>query len=257
MTTMPENLNMDWVDSVKHVFEYFTERTPRSHFELRETSLVWNYKYTDIEFGRLQSKDLLQHLWTGPISNASVDVVQGSRSVEVRAVGVTKGAAIDRILGEIVHNNDVKAPIDYVLCIGHFLPKDEDIYSFFEPELPLGQAATTRTKIANHLNRNTSNHSAGKSGHRAVSYKVSQQASTLDKKAGSNENGNWWSMMRDRMTVHEGSSVLDLKADNYFSCAVGRKCSTSRYLLGSSADVVSLLKELAYCSSYRAASSYK
>ncbi|XP_016471883.2 alpha,alpha-trehalose-phosphate synthase [UDP-forming] 1 isoform X1 [Nicotiana tabacum] len=257
MTTMPENLNMDWVDSVKHVFEYFTERTPRSHFELRETSLVWNYKYTDIEFGRLQSKDLLQHLWTGPISNASVDVVQGSRSVEVRAVGVTKGAAIDRILGEIVHNNDVKAPIDYVLCIGHFLPKDEDIYSFFEPELPLGQAATTRNKIANHLNRNTSNHSAGKSGHRAVSYKVSQQASTLDKKAGSNENGNWWSMMRDRMTVHEGSSVLDLKADNYFSCAVGRKCSTSRYLLGSSADVVSLLKELAYCSSYRAASSYK
>lgn len=44
----------------------------------------------DVEFGRLQAKDLLQHLWTGPISNASVDVVQGGRSVEVRAVGVTK-----------------------------------------------------------------------------------------------------------------------------------------------------------------------
>lgn len=45
---------------------------------------------SDVEFGKLQSKDLLQHLWTGPISNASVDVVQGARSVEVRAVGVTK-----------------------------------------------------------------------------------------------------------------------------------------------------------------------
>ena len=69
MTTMPEHLNMEWVDSIKvctqdpelnskfencvnfdninlqHVFEYFTERTPRSHLELRETSLVWNYKY--------------------------------------------------------------------------------------------------------------------------------------------------------------------------------------------------------------------
>lgn len=44
----------------------------------------------DVEFGRLQARDLLQHLWTGPISNASVDVVQGGRSVEVRAVGVTK-----------------------------------------------------------------------------------------------------------------------------------------------------------------------
>lgn len=31
----------------QHVLEYFTERTPRSHFdyEERETSLVWNYKY--------------------------------------------------------------------------------------------------------------------------------------------------------------------------------------------------------------------
>ncbi|XP_059289827.1 alpha,alpha-trehalose-phosphate synthase [UDP-forming] 1-like isoform X1 [Lycium ferocissimum] len=262
MTTMPENLSMDWVDSVKHVFEYFTERTPRSHFELRETSLVWNYKYTvgsehaDIEFGKLQAKDLLQHLYTGPISNASVDVIQGCRSVEVRAVGVTKGAAIDRILGEIVHNNDVKTPIDYVLCIGHFLAKDEDIYSFFEPELPQEQATPARTKIATHLNRNTSNHSTGKSAHRAVNYKVAQQASTLDK-AGSNENGNWWSMMRDRMTVHEGSSVLDLKADNYFSCAVGRNCSKARYLLGSSPDVVSLLKDLANTSSCGAASSYK
>lgn len=47
-------------------------------------------KMSDVEFGRLQARDMLQHLWTGPISNASVDVVQGSRSVEVRAVGVTK-----------------------------------------------------------------------------------------------------------------------------------------------------------------------
>ena len=46
--------------------------------------------HVDVEFGRLQSKDMLQHLWTGPISNASVEVVQGGRSVEVRAVGVTK-----------------------------------------------------------------------------------------------------------------------------------------------------------------------
>lgn len=47
----------------------------------------------DVEFGRVQARDMLQHLWTGPISNTSVDVVQGSRSVEVRAVGVTKVSA--------------------------------------------------------------------------------------------------------------------------------------------------------------------
>jgi hypothetical protein len=42
---------------------------------------------------------MLQHLWTGPISNSSVEVVQGSRSVEVRAVGVTK------VLSSLVSNN--------------------------------------------------------------------------------------------------------------------------------------------------------
>nr|GMD08298.1 alpha,alpha-trehalose-phosphate synthase [UDP-forming] 1-like [Ipomoea batatas] len=249
MTTMPENLHMDWVDSVKHVFEYFTERTPRAHFELRETSLVWNYKYADVEFGRLQAKDLLQHLWAGPISNASVDVVQGSRSVEVRAIGVTKGAAIDRILGEIVHNSDVKAPIDYVLCIGHFLPKDEDIYTFFEPELPVGPSASARVKMGNPMNKNISNHLSGKGGVREPCNKNLEPFLTSEKRFNSDEeNENWWSMMPEKMTLHEGSSVLDLKGDNYFSCAVGRKCSNARYLLGSSADVVSLLKDLSDCS---------
>ena len=76
MTTMPEHLNMEWVESVQLVFDYFCERTPRSYVEARETSLVWNYKYADVEFGRVQARDMLQHLWTGPISNAAVDVVQ-------------------------------------------------------------------------------------------------------------------------------------------------------------------------------------
>jgi trehalose 6-phosphate synthase/phosphatase len=40
MTTMPEHFNMEWVDIVRHVLEYFTKRTPRSHFEPCETSLL-------------------------------------------------------------------------------------------------------------------------------------------------------------------------------------------------------------------------
>lgn len=59
-------------------------------FFLLYCSLSYHTRILDVEFGRLQAKDMLQHLWTGPISNGSVDVVQGSRSVEVRAVGVTK-----------------------------------------------------------------------------------------------------------------------------------------------------------------------
>uniref|UniRef100_A0A251UED3 Putative trehalose-phosphatase, HAD-like domain protein n=2 Tax=Helianthus annuus TaxID=4232 RepID=A0A251UED3_HELAN len=120
---LTNNIHTDWIASMKHVFEYFTTRTPRSYCELRETSIVWSYKYSDFEFRRRQAKDLLNHLRTGRISNASVDIVQGERSVEVRVNGVSKGVGIHGILGQVIRNKDIKAPIDYVPCVSHFLPK--------------------------------------------------------------------------------------------------------------------------------------
>ncbi|XP_024984056.1 alpha,alpha-trehalose-phosphate synthase [UDP-forming] 1-like [Cynara cardunculus var. scolymus] len=234
---LPE-IHMDWVDSVKHVFEYFTERTPRSHFELRETSLVWNYKHADVEFGKLQAKDMLQHLWTGPISNASVEVVQGGRSVEVRAVGVTKGAGIKRILGQVIHYKDLKEPIDYVLCVGHFLPKDEDVYTFFEPE----PQTPVRSSLSSPVNGSSTDHSVGRNGFSGPRGKKSHPFSASDGNDACNENGNG----KDTTP-----SILDLNSNNYFSCAVKRKRSSARYLLSSSADVVSLLEKLADVSSER------
>ncbi|KAF5176293.1 Trehalose-6-phosphate synthase [Thalictrum thalictroides] len=250
MTTMPEHLNMDWVDSVKHVFEYFTERTPRSHFELRETSLVWNYKYADVEFGRLQARDLLQHLWTGPISNAAVDVVQGSRSVEVRSVGVTKGAAVDRILGEIVHSRSIISPIDYVLCIGHFLGKDEDIFTFFEPELPADSSSASRARATEAGKSPVERWSSedltlGKNGSKTTQGRSHRASESLDKGRNSHTGGSNWRSSQENITWNEGSSVLDLRGDNYFSVAVGRKRSNARYLLGSADDTVTFLKMLA------------
>jgi hypothetical protein len=43
---------------------------------------------------------MLQHLWTGPISNAAVDVVQGGKSVEVRPVGVSKVFPFPNLFGK-------------------------------------------------------------------------------------------------------------------------------------------------------------
>ncbi|KAL8031967.1 hypothetical protein ABFX02_13G062900 [Erythranthe guttata] len=246
MTTMPENLNMDWVDSVKHVFEYFTERTPRSHFEERHTSLVWNYKYSDVEFGRLQAMDMLQHLWTGPISNSSVDVVQGSRSVEVRAVGVTKGAAIDRIIGEIVHSKDMSSPIDYVLCIGHFLERDEDIYTFFEPELPPDSMGGSRSKSSD----STSRHGSEK--------RPTPKLQTVGRSNSSRRSSGGSSSGSGRRSTQEETAwnVVDLKSENYFSCAVARTRTHARYLINSSEDVVSFIKEIAAAGASPSNSSY-
>lgn len=247
MSTMPEHLTMDWVESVQLVLDYFRERTPRSYVEVRETSLVWNYKYADVEFGRVQARDMLQHLWTGPISNAAVDVVQGSRSVEVRSVGVSKGAAIDRILGEIVHSKCMTTPIDYVLCIGHFLGKDEDIYTFFEPELPDREVTGTGKSLENKAcveKRTAPKPNAGKSGSKGVRNKVFPLSPEKGPQSRSNSSKDW-RMQDETIGWHEGSSVLDLKGENYFSCAVGRKRSNARYSLASTEEVVTYIKSMA------------
>ena len=47
-----EGLQYDWMEQTKKVFSFFAERTPRSYVDVRETSLVWNYKYADAEFGK-------------------------------------------------------------------------------------------------------------------------------------------------------------------------------------------------------------
>ena len=148
----------------------------------------------DPDFGRQQARDLLQHLWTGPISNAAVDVIQGAKSVEVRPIGESKGAAVERIVsmmgecgssslvrreegyeyippdsnetrefvslagqtnvglrmaafrttdslltgkGEQDHQDTAISPgaiehrqVDFVMCCGHFLGRDEDIFEY-------------------------------------------------------------------------------------------------------------------------------
>jgi trehalose 6-phosphate synthase/phosphatase len=123
----------EWIESVTLVFEYFCERTPRSFVEQRGTSLVWNYKYADVEFGRIQARDLLQHLLTGPISNAPVDIVRGGRSIEVRPVGVTKGTSMERILHYMAEEGGRPlSDIDFVLVAGHFLARDESVFTLFQ-----------------------------------------------------------------------------------------------------------------------------
>ncbi|XP_044457273.1 alpha,alpha-trehalose-phosphate synthase [UDP-forming] 1 isoform X2 [Triticum aestivum] len=212
ITTRYEQDEISWAGSVKKVFEYFTKRTPRSNFEQRESSLVWNYKYADVQFGRNQATDLLQHLGAYSLSNQSAVVVQGSRSIEVRPMGVTKegtywslamlyklihsfvqGKAVGEIIRELDLRNIMATPIDYVLCIGHFLAKDEDIYT-----LP-----------------------------------------SFDVQPGAKRKGKG-------CQAEDCSSIkFDLNHKNYFSCTVGREHSVARYNLKGTSEVVSLLQDLA------------
>ncbi|XP_024377190.1 alpha,alpha-trehalose-phosphate synthase [UDP-forming] 1 isoform X2 [Physcomitrium patens] len=244
------------------VFDYFCARTPRSFVEKRETSLVWNYKYADLEFGRVQARNMLQHLWTGPISNAAVDVVQGQKSVEVRPIGVSKGAAIDRIVFEIIrskHPSSSQTPniqFDFVMCLGHFLSKDEDVYAYFDPD----NAFDRDNRCSNgKLERNLDRRLSAKSCDRA-SVKNNKSSVVRTKTYplfSPDRNGAHSSASHSRSnSFKEGSiyqysdrdimgDLVNVSPETYISCAVGKKHSSARYYLDTVNEVVSFVKSLA------------
>jgi trehalose 6-phosphate synthase/phosphatase len=202
-----ENINLEWMESVQVVFDYFCERTPRSYVDTRETSLVWNCKYADIDFGRNQMRDMLQHLWTGPISNAQVEILRGAKSVEARPLGVTKGGAVQRIMEVIAQATDLKP--EFIFCAGHFMHRDEDIFAYFDKPTEGIEGKNAKEEIPN-----SPRYTQGMNIH------------------------------EDNTRVTDNLTLFDIfgSPKHIFTCTVGRKHSLAKKHLKSSAEIAILLK---------------
>ena len=119
--------------------------------------------------------------------------------------------------------------------------QDEDIYVFFDPEYPSESKVKPEGGSASLDRRPNGRPSNGRSNSRNSQTRTQKAQQVASEKSSSSSHSSTSSDHNWR----EGSSVLDLKGENYFSCAVGRKRSNARYLLNSSEEVVSFLKELA------------
>lgn len=115
------------------------------------------------------------------------------------------------------------------------------MYTFFEPELHQISLGLPRGKLTEAVKH---------SGERRQGTKVPSCRSNSSRPQGkSQQNGGPSS---DKKSSSKRSSpeniswnVLDLKKENYYSVAVGRTRTNARYLLNTSDDVVTFLKELA------------
>lgn len=137
----------------------------------------------------------------------------------------------------------------FILTIPYFLNccflfppliQDEDVYTFFEPELPRDTTGMSRTRATDAMKLATEQRATPTINSSKCQGKRQQSGPKPDKKAS-----------RSRRSSPENISwnVLDLKRENYFSCAVGRTRTSARYLLKTSDDVVSFLKEMVEASS--------
>lgn len=119
-------------------------------------------------------------------------------------------------------------------------PQDEDVYTFFEPVLPADLMSIARTKLNDGLKPQGERKSslklpANRNGTKSPHSKTQRPFPNSSEKR---------TALRPSPETHSWN-VLDLKVENYFSCAVGRPRTNARYLLVSSDDVVSFLKQLA------------
>jgi trehalose 6-phosphate synthase/phosphatase len=114
----------EWKESILPVLESYVDRTPGSLIEEKTYSLVWHYRKADIELGALRALELV-HDVSNLIFNQDLEILEGSKVIEVKVSGINKGTAA----AEFLHNT----PSDFVLAIG-----DDWTDEFLFKELPEG-----------------------------------------------------------------------------------------------------------------------
>lgn len=113
-------VDTSWMENIEAVLQDYTDRTPGSRIERKTTSLAWHYREVEANLGEWQSLELVSLLETSQ-RNEPVEVLQGSKVVEVRQQTFTKARAYDMVLHRF-------GPFDFVLVTGDDRT-DEDLFN--------------------------------------------------------------------------------------------------------------------------------
>ncbi len=106
-----------WKPMVRDMMEHYVDRLPGALIEEKEFTLAWHYRLADPDLAELRSRELIDHL-IGLIGTSDLKVVDGSKVVEVRPSGTSKGAAAGPWLSQ---------DYDFVLALGDDTT-DEDLF---------------------------------------------------------------------------------------------------------------------------------
>lgn len=101
--------DLDWMPTVREVFDLYAASTPGTHVEQKRSALVWHYRAADPEFGQWKANELIGHLKEA-ITNVPAAISHGKKIVEVSSQQISKGMAVERFIHEQNY--------DAVLCIG-------------------------------------------------------------------------------------------------------------------------------------------
>jgi trehalose 6-phosphate synthase/phosphatase len=115
---MVRSLMSDWKPQIRPLLELYADRLPGAFVEEKEFSIVWHYRRADPELGAARAKELVDDL-VNFTANNDIQVLQGSKVVEVRQAGVNKGSAALSLISA--------SHADFILAAGDDWT-DEDLF---------------------------------------------------------------------------------------------------------------------------------
>ncbi|WP_348632337.1 bifunctional alpha,alpha-trehalose-phosphate synthase (UDP-forming)/trehalose-phosphatase [Methanofollis sp. W23] len=102
-------LQQEWKEEIRPVLERYVDRTPGSFIEEKDFSLVWHYRMADPDLASARVKELKSMLFD-LTAHRDLDIMEGSRVLEVKNAGYNKGRAAAEWLDD--------GPWDFVLGVG-------------------------------------------------------------------------------------------------------------------------------------------
>ncbi len=104
-----EPLKQEWKKDLQPIIDLYIERTPGSFCETKDFSIVWHYRKADPGLGDIRARELITNLLY-LTSNMDLQVLEGSKVVEIKNIGINKGKAAMRWLS--------KKTWDFIIAFG-------------------------------------------------------------------------------------------------------------------------------------------
>ncbi|GAB2953190.1 bifunctional alpha,alpha-trehalose-phosphate synthase (UDP-forming)/trehalose-phosphatase [Hymenobacter coalescens] len=142
---MLQPLRNDWKAEMRPIMENYVNRTAGSFIEEKDYALVWHYRRTDPDLGRVRAQELITHL-TFIGQSSGLQVIDGNKVVEIKNAGVDKGTAAARWVASIEP--------DFILTIGDDRT-DEDTFRVMPDEAYSIKVGTHARSFAKYSVRNT------------------------------------------------------------------------------------------------------
>lgn len=89
-----------WREKARAIMEEFAARTPGALVEEKTASLCWHFRRCEPVFASMQERELRLHL-AELFRNHAVEVLRGSKIVELRQIGIHKGLILSHLESEM------------------------------------------------------------------------------------------------------------------------------------------------------------